>query len=146
MSGWDVLLGGGVTLAGTVITQWAAVHLAKGDRKDARRVASEQYDRVALEAVQDAVKAYRTSLASYNSELSETGATRSDTEGGLQRARMDYQALVHRVPPDVVAKLTTWETSATAWSQGEGGASAEAGHWNDAMRACGNAVRETFSR
>lgn len=144
MSGWDVLLGGGLTLAGTVITQWAAVHLAKGDRRDSRQIASEQYDRIALEAVQDAVKVYRTSLVAYNRELGETGATGSETEANLQKARMNYEALVHRVPPHVVSKLERWEASATAWSHGEGGASTEIQEWNDAMRACGSAVRQTF--
>lgn len=144
MSGWDVVLGGGITLTGTVVTQCVVVWLARGERNESRRAAAEQYDRAALESVQEAAKAYRNALVAYGRELTATNNTTEATERALQTARMDYQALVHRLDPAVVAQLAQWEQVAVRWSQGDGSAAAEDAEWNAAMKACGAAVRATL--
>jgi hypothetical protein len=145
VSAWDVVLGSGVALASTVVTQMVALGLAGSQRKESRRVAAEQYDRTAVESVQESAKAYRTALVEYGSELASTANTSAAAERALQEARMDYQALVHRCRShDIVQRLSRWETAAVAWSQGEGGAAAEDTEWNTAMMACGHALRATF--
>lgn len=143
MSAGDVILGGGITLVGTVVTQWAVLQVAGSTRREARKVAAAQYERDSLERVQEAAKTYRTALVAYNSELVATGST-SSTEQALKQARMDYQALVHRVDPAVVQRLASWEPVAVNWSGGIGSAAAEEVAWNDAMTTCGAAMRATF--
>jgi len=144
VSAWDVVLGGGVTLAGTVLTQVVAVRVARGQRTEARRLASANYDRIALEQVQEAAKIYRTVLVAYNNELRSTSSTTGATELSLQQSRMDYQALVHRVDSAVVQRLGQWESVAVSWSQGEGSAAAEEAEWNGAMALCGQVLRSTL--
>lgn len=145
MSTWDIVLGGAITLAGTLVTQGAGFMVAKGQRVETRRVVANQFRREALDKLQDAAKSYRVALVGYNDELEATGSTSTVTEAGLRAARMDFQALVHRVDDEVSLRLTTWEKSAVDWSQGAGSAALEEARWTEAMVRCGSSLKATLS-
>ncbi|MBO1767061.1 hypothetical protein [Allobranchiibius sp. GilTou38] len=144
MSMWDVVVGGGLTLAGTVVTQTVAARIATKSRRAERRAASDEYDRTAIALVQDAAKDYRSALVRYNTPVI-SGEVDPDAESELKAARMGFQAVLHRAPPKVVARLERWLAVALKWSQEEQSAETEAATWDAAMKACGAAVRSTLS-
>lgn len=145
MSTWDVILGGGITLVGTVVTQLTVFGVARGQRRETRKLNLAEYERTSLERLQAAAMKYRSSLVAYHDEIEVDPSVSRETDRLLQQTRMDFQALLHRVHPDVVQQLETWQGAALAWSQNDGSAARENRAWDASMRSCGERLRAALS-
>lgn len=57
---------------------------------------------------------------------------------------MQFDAVVYGVKPEVTDKYLTWKQVALSWSLGEGSAEEEQRLWAAAIRASGEATRNSF--
>ena len=146
MSVLDLVVGGGIVLTGTVVTQWVAAWIPRSQRREARKIAAAEYEQRCLTELQHAAREYRTGLHAYHEELDASPSVTTATDRQLRHARMNYQALLHRVHPEVVKLSERWEAIAIDWLQGEGSEARENTAWNAVMRECGQRQRAALLR
>lgn len=145
-AGWwgflGVVVGGVLTIGGQATAELIKARVVPRQQQERRAQLAREHQRATLVALADAMKVYRQALERDKAQLLPT--RRSET--ALDRARIEYQALVYRVS-DAPAReaVQVWERQALLWFQDDddGTAALEATTWTTAVEAVGLAVRAT---
>lgn len=137
-----VVVGGLLTIGGQATAELIKARVATRQQQERRAQLAREHQRATLVALTDAMKVYRQALERDKEQL--LPSRRSDT--ALALARIEYEALVHRVSdPAARTAVQQWERQALLWfgDDDDGTAAEEAAAWTAAVEAAGLAVRAT---
>ena len=145
-AGWwgflGVVVGGVLTIGGQATAELIKARVVTRQQHERRAQLAREHQRATLVALTDAMKVYRQALERDREQL--LPSRRSDT--ALALARIEYEALVHRVSDEPArSAVQQWEREALRWfgDDDDGTASREATTWTAAVEAVGLAVRAT---
>lgn len=138
----EVIAGGGIALAGTVVTQVSAFLIGHHATKSTREDAATERKRKCLTELCDAAKAYRSELAAEAARSQTATAPTSEEQRAMRVARMDYEAMVHRVEPHITEAFRAWAHKAQEWALGNEGSTSENPLWDHCMKTSGGKLRE----
>lgn len=147
MSGtlWSVALGGGLTLLGTSLVELLKSRSSSKQRREDRQNTAREVMRTAIHELQTAAANYQATLRRYERALQEEQPITPQLDDELGERRAAFQLLVYRVPASPRDAMLAWEQAAVNWSQQEASAAIETQRWEDAMRACGFAIRASLT-